>query len=149
MNINLRRRHSIIAPPSRTERYTNSFFPYCISHWNELDDSVKNLPSISSFNEHLIKFIRPPRRTFYGICDRFGIRLLTKNRVGFSDLRDHRFNHNFKCESPTYTCEIDDETPVHLSPMLPAFQPPQANSPQQNIRYNWFRYFSPTERSSL
>ena len=67
MNINLRRRHSIISPPSRTERYTNSFFPYCISHWNELDDSVKNLPSITSFKEHLIKFIRPPRRTSYGI----------------------------------------------------------------------------------
>ena len=95
MNINLRRRHSIIAPPSRTERYTNSFFPYCISHWNELDDSVKNLPSISSFKEHLIKFIRPPRRTF-DICDRFGISLLTKIRVGFSDLRDHRFNHKFQ-----------------------------------------------------
>ena len=85
MNINLRRRHSIIAPPSRTERYTNIFFPYCISHWNELDDSVKKLPSISSFKEHLIKFIRPPRRTFYGICDRFGISLLTKIRVEFFD----------------------------------------------------------------
>ena len=121
MNINLRRRHSTIAPPSRTERYTNSIFPYCISHWNELDDSVKNLPSISSFKEHLIKFNRPPRRTFYGICDRFGIRLLTKIRVGFSDLRDHRFNHNFKCESPTCTCEIDDETPVHLFLCYPRY----------------------------
>ena len=44
----------------------------------------------------------------------FVIRLLTKIRVGFSDLRDHSFNNNFKCESPTCTSEIDDETPVHF-----------------------------------
>ena len=56
MNINLGRRRSIIAPP-RTERYTSSFFPYCILHWNVLDDSVKNIPPISSFKKHLIKFI--------------------------------------------------------------------------------------------
>ena len=35
ININLRSRHFIIVPP-RTERYNNSFFPYCISYWDEL-----------------------------------------------------------------------------------------------------------------
>ena len=82
ISINLRSRQFILAPP-RTESYNNSFFPYCISHWNELDDSITNSPSISSFKKNLIKFIRPPPRTFYDISDRFGIKLLTKIRVGF------------------------------------------------------------------
>ena len=48
-----------------------------------------------------------------GIRDKFGINLLTKIRVSFSDLRDHRFNHNFKCEIPICSCSIEDETSVH------------------------------------
>ena len=35
------------------------------------------------------------------------------NRVGFSDLREHRFNHNLNCENPTCFCGIEDETHVH------------------------------------
>ena len=54
-----------------------------------LDDTVKKLPSINSFEKHLIQFIRPPCRTFYGISERFGIKLLTKVRVWFSDSREH------------------------------------------------------------
>ena len=49
----------------------------------------------------LIKFIRPNGNTFYSIRDRVGIKLLTKIRVCYSDLRDHRFNHNFNCPDPT------------------------------------------------
>ena len=114
MNINLRRKYSITAPPCRTERYTNRFFPYCISHWNVLDDIVKNLSSRNSLEKHLIKFIRPPCRTFYGISERFGITLLTKEWVGLSDLREQRFHHNFKCESPTCICHTDDETSINV-----------------------------------
>ena len=50
----------------------------------------------------------------------FGIRLLTKIRVEFSDLCDHRFNHTFNCESPICACGIGTETSVHFFPMLPA-----------------------------
>ena len=33
----------------RTARYSNSFFPFCITNWNSLDESVRLLPSISQF----------------------------------------------------------------------------------------------------
>ena len=99
VNISLRDR-STRAPFSRTERYDNSFFPYCINNWNNLDDSVKLLPSVTSFKKHLNIFIRPKGNSSYGIRDNFGMKLLTKIRVEFSDLRDHRYNHNFNCESP-------------------------------------------------
>ena len=49
-----------------------------------------------------------------GIRDKFGINLLTKIRVSFSDLCDHRFNHNFKRESPICLCGFEDETSVHF-----------------------------------
>ena len=56
----------------------------------------------------------PPGQSFFGIRDKFGINLLTKIRVSFSDLCDHRFNHNFKCESHICSCGIEDETSVHF-----------------------------------
>jgi len=113
IDISLRDRKSR-APFCRTERYENSFFPYCIKNWNTLDDSVKSLPSLLSFKNHLNNFIRPKSNSTFDIRDKFGIKLLTKIRVEFSDLRDHRFNHNFNCLSPTCLCGIEDETSVHF-----------------------------------
>ena len=31
-------------------------------------------------------------------------------RVRFSDLREHRFRHNFNCNSPTCECNLEPET---------------------------------------
>ena len=73
-------------PFSRTQRYENSFFPYTIKAWNQLDDEAKSKPSIESFKYHLNKFIRPPGHSFFGIRDKYGIKLLTKIRVCFSVL---------------------------------------------------------------
>ena len=73
-----------------------------------------NKPSVQSFKKYLNDFIRPPGHSLFGIRDKFGIKLLTKTRVSFSDLRNHRFNHNFNCESPICSCGIEDETSVHF-----------------------------------
>ena len=85
-NINLRVRITRV-PFSRTKRHVNSFFPYCIKEWNNLDESVKSPPWFTGFKEYLNKFIRPKGNSFYGIKDAIGIKLLTKIRVEFSDLK--------------------------------------------------------------
>ena len=68
---------------------------------------------MQSFKKCLDDFIRLPGHSLFGICDKYGVKLLTKIRVSFSDLRNHRFNHNFNCESPLCQCGIEDETSVH------------------------------------
>ena len=45
-SINLRKRPAIYPLDARTERYRNSFFPYCISQWNNLDSRIRNLSSL-------------------------------------------------------------------------------------------------------
>ena len=116
-----RRNHERV-PLSRTERYDNSFFPYCINNWNDLDNSVKSLPSVSCFKNYLNNFIRPKGNCFYGLRDKFGVKLLTKIRVEFSDLRDHRYNHNFNCASPICSCGLEDETSLHFFLCCPRYQ---------------------------
>ena len=51
--------------------------------------------------------------TLFGIRNKFGINLLTKIRVSFLDLRDHRSNDNLNCESSMCSCSFEDETSVH------------------------------------
>ena len=43
-----------MAPLVRTERYENSFFPYTIKAWKELNDEAKSKPSVQSFKKILI-----------------------------------------------------------------------------------------------
>ena len=120
INISLRNR-SDIPPLTRTNRYENSLFPYTIKAWKELDEEVKWKPSIQSFNKSLFDFKRPLGYPLFGTCDKFGIRLLTKIIVEFSDLRDHRFNHAFNCESPICAWGIDTETSVHFFLRYPRY----------------------------
>ena len=49
----------------------------------------------------------------FGIRDKSGIQLLTKIRVHFSDLREHRYNHSFNCISPICAYGIGEETSIH------------------------------------
>ena len=42
-------------------------------------------------------------------------------RVEFSDLRDHRFNHNFNCISPTCKCEMEPESNEHFLLRCPTY----------------------------
>ena len=105
----------------RTDRFENSFFPFTCKAWNELNNSVQSISSVESFKKYLNRFIRPPGRDHYGIKDYYGIRLLTKIRVSFSDLRDHRFNHNFNCANPNCGCGNEHETSVHFFLRCPQF----------------------------
>ena len=52
------------------------------------------------FKRELIRLIRPQKRSLFGFHDIKGVRLSTRLRVEFSDLREHRFRHNFQCSSP-------------------------------------------------
>ena len=106
IGMSLRNRNNNAFPPITKERYANSFFPSTIKE---------------SFKKYLNDFKRPAGNSVFAIRDKFGIKLLTKIRVNFSDLRDHRFNHNFNCENPICSCGIEDETSVHFFLRCPHF----------------------------
>ena len=134
------RRNGIRLPFSRTCRHESSFVPFCIKNWNNLDNTIKSAPTLSIFKTNLIKFVRPKGNTFYSIRDRYGAKLLTKIRVSFSDLRDHRFNHNFNCLDPTCRCGLRDETTVHFFLCCPRYK---------NLRTTYLSKISDIVRSDI
>ena len=80
----------------RTELFRNSFFPYTVNEWNNLDNIIKSSESYSLFRKKILDLIRPKCNDTYGIHNPTGLKLLTRLRLGLSHLNDHKFNHNFK-----------------------------------------------------
>ena len=92
------RNRSNNVPIERTARLTNSFVHTPSNHGILLMRKLKpNLP-FDSFKKYINNFIRPLGKSLFGISDRFGlsdrfgIKIPTKMRVDFSDLREH---HDF------------------------------------------------------
>ena len=42
-----------------------------------------------------MEFIEPSLNSFSGICNPYGIKLLTSVRLGLSPLNEHKFKHGF------------------------------------------------------
>ncbi|MCH2390413.1 MAG: reverse transcriptase family protein, partial [Nitrospinales bacterium] len=106
----------------RTERFSKSFFPFCAENWPSIPDSLKQAPSPAAFKNAYKKEFIPSKIGYFGIQDKFGVRLLTKIRVDCSDLRDHRFNHGFvNCPSPLCRCGLADETSEHFLTRCPNY----------------------------
>ena len=82
--------------------------------WNQLDESIKSSPTVTVFKRELMRLIRPQKRSLFGFHDIEGVRLLTRLRVEFSDLREHIFRHNFQCSSPMCFCQTGIENNKHF-----------------------------------
>ena len=84
-------------------------------------NNIKRSPSVSLFKKKIIGFIRPLHRSTYGVKDVEGIKLLTKLRTEFSDLRSHRFHHSFNCDNPVCSCLHEEESVSHYLLRCPRF----------------------------
>ena len=94
-SINLRKRPAIYPLDARTERYRNSFCPYCISQWNNLDNRIRNLTSIANFKRAILDFVRPNPTPYFKTNRLSGFVVFTRLRVGFSHLREHKLETFF------------------------------------------------------
>ena len=75
--------------------FGNSLFPATITEWNDLDCSLRNAPSISVFKKNILKFIHLVPNNVFNIYNPYGLKLLTRLRLGLIHLRGHKFDHNF------------------------------------------------------
>ena len=62
-----------------------------------------------SFRKMLLNFIKPTGNITYKIYEPLGIKLLTRLRLGFSHLSEHKFRRNF-ADSLKLLCSCSSET---------------------------------------
>ena len=48
------------------------------------------------FEKRLLEFIRPKANNIFNIHNPMGIKYLTRLRLGFNYLKEHKFKHNFQ-----------------------------------------------------
>ena len=102
-------------PLSRTDRCENSFF-----------HTQLNLGKILMRKQNLNPLFRALkrilRRTTFEPLGTLSLEFLTNTGyVSFSDLRGHRFSHNFNYVSPVCDCGLGDETTVYYMLRCPLF----------------------------
>ena len=61
----------------------------------KLNDKIRNIKSINKFKVTILNFIGPKGNLVFNIHDTSGIKLLSRLRLNFSHLNEHKFRHNF------------------------------------------------------
>ncbi len=124
----LRRQDVIGRIRARTERFQSSFYPNCLSEWNDLCPEIRLAPTIAIFKKRLLSIIRPPAKSVFGIHDPVGLSYLTQLRVGLSKLNFHKFKHNFR-DTINPMCPTNDgiENTEHFLLLCPSFEVQRRN----------------------
>ena len=100
---------------SRTVNFNNTLFRRCSQEWNNLSDDIKSLPSPISFKKALLSFGKTSENSIFAIHDNNGIKLLTRLRLNFSLLSEHKLRHNFlDTINPMHSCGSEPETTAHF-----------------------------------
>ena len=108
----------IIRPlPTRTESFKGAFFPYCINEWNKLKVGIRNAKLINIFKKSIVRERdrKKKENSLFCIYDPLGVKLLTRLRLRFSHLNEHKFRHGFSDTiNPMCACRTEIETTEHF-----------------------------------
>ena len=77
--------------PARTKIFESSFFPHCAEAWENLSEELRNINSINKFKTSILNFVRPRENSVFEVHDINGVKLLTRLRLDFSHINDHKF----------------------------------------------------------
>ena len=91
-------------------KFKNSFFPYTSGIWNNIPKDVQ-CKDLIDFKDYT-KTMKPNRYKHFSRGNKFSNSLLTKIRVGRSDLNQHKFTIGL-CETPQCLCHNREESPLH------------------------------------
>ena len=91
--------------------FEKSFFPNTLKLWKKLPKNMK-CKNLSDFKTDIKQKFKPPRYKHFSKGQKLGNCLLTKIRVGRSDLNQHRFTVGLS-DSPNCLCHFKTENPEH------------------------------------
>ena len=75
----------------RTKAFELSLFPHYAKEWENLSEELRNIDSINKFKLSILNFVRPRENSVFAVHDINGLKLLTRSRLNFSHLNEHKF----------------------------------------------------------
>ena len=98
----------------KTVRFSHTYFHNVLAVWNALENDIRESNTLGVFKGKLLAKIRPNKKSVFEVHDIRGVRCLTKLRVKFSPLNEHKFRHNFESVSPICACNSGIEDNEHF-----------------------------------
>ena len=92
--------------------FLNSFFPYISKMWNNLPHQSQCL-QLDEFKKQLKIDLKPPKIKHNSCGTKIGNCLITRIRVGRSDLNLHKFTIG-QADKPECLCHFKEESPKHF-----------------------------------
>jgi hypothetical protein len=80
--------------PQLGTKFSKSFFPYFTKLYNKLDPSLRSELDLGNFKSRLKLIFKPKKNKHWNCGSKLGNSLLTRLRVGRSDLNLHKFTLN-------------------------------------------------------
>ena len=89
------------------------FFPYYIDEWNKLNPEVRNAKSMHKFKKS--NKTEQLKNSLHNLHDLPGVKLLSRIRLQFCHLNEHKFRHGFnETANPMCPCGTEVETNEHF-----------------------------------
>ena len=86
-----------------------------VKKWCALSEEIRNTALVNKFRKIILSFIRPKKNSNFAIHDTKGLKLLTRLRLKFSHLNEHKFRHGFRdTVDPMYKYSLETETTLHF-----------------------------------
>ena len=80
----------------------------------KLGDEIRSVESSKQFKKTILDFIRSKENSIYAIHNILGLKLLTRLRLNFSHLSEHKLRYNFiDTINPMCSCGFEPETTDH------------------------------------
>ena len=132
---NLRNKNGYVPFPYRGNKFNLSFFPNTAKIWNSIPKDIK-LQNLHDFKISMKKMFKPPKFKHFSRGSKSGNMLLTRIRVGRSDLNQHKFSIGL-VDSPDCLCHYKSESPEHF--FLDCF----LYSPERRILFGLIEHYVP------
>ena len=135
---------------TRSKYFENSFFPNCVNEWNSLSPEIRTLDSLSKFKKVLLSFFRPTQNSIFNTHDAEGLKLLTRLRLEFSHLKEHKFRHRF-ADTVLPFCDcgmLEAESSEHFLLRCPTFSN-ERNVLLDSLSIPFFSDLSDSEKSRI
>ena len=96
----------------KDDKFNTSFFVNTLKIWNNLPANIQ-CKEVYEFKLSIKEYIKPPRYKYFSRGNKCTNKLLTRIRVGRSDLNQHKFTIGL-VDSPECSCHFTFESPEHF-----------------------------------
>ena len=81
---------------TKSKSFSNTFLPFQIKEWTNLDAKIRNLPCRYRFKKSFLIYLKTDENSIFDVHNPIGIKLLNWLILNLSWLKEHNFRHNFR-----------------------------------------------------